>query len=40
MIPKEYFGYNRGKGGEYTPIPSPLLMDDIIASETSVTNQS
>ena len=33
MIPKEYFGYNRGKGGEYTPIPSPLLMDDIIASE-------
>jgi hypothetical protein len=33
MIPKEYYGYNRGKGGEYTPIPSPLKMDDIIASE-------
>ena len=33
MIPKEYYGYNRGKGGEYTPIPSPLQMDDIIASE-------
>ena len=33
MIPKEYFGYNRGKGGEFTPIPSPLRMDDIIASE-------
>jgi hypothetical protein len=33
MIPKEYYGYNRGKGGQYTPIPSPLKMDDIIASE-------
>ena len=33
MIPKEYFGYNRGKGGEFTPIPSPIKMDDIIASE-------
>ena len=33
MIPKEYFGYNRGKGGEYTKIPSPVYMDDIIASE-------
>ena len=33
MIPKEYFGYNRGKGGEFTKIPSPLRMDDIIASE-------
>ena len=33
MIPKEYYGYNRGKGGEYTPIPSPIKMDDIIASE-------
>ena len=33
MIPKEYYGYNRGKGGKYTPIPSPLQMDDIIASE-------
>ena len=33
MIPKEYFGYNRGKGGEFTKIPSPVYMDDIIASE-------
>ena len=33
MIPKEYYGYNRGKGGEFTPIPSPIKMDDIIASE-------
>jgi len=33
MIPKEYFGYNRGKGGQYTKIPSPVYMDDIIASE-------
>ena len=33
MIPKEYYGYNRGKGGEYTPIPSPIKFDDIIASE-------
>jgi len=33
MIPKEYYGYNRSKGGEFTPIPYPLKMDDIIASE-------
>ena len=33
MIPKEYFGYNRGKGGEFTKIPGPVYMDDIIASE-------
>ncbi len=33
MIPKEYYGYNRGKGGEFTKIPSPVYMDDIIASE-------
>ena len=33
MIPKEYYGYNRGKGGEFTPIPSPIKMNDIIASE-------
>ena len=33
MIPKEYYGYNRGKGGQYTKIPSPVYMDDIIASE-------
>jgi len=36
MIPKEYYGYNRGKGGEYTPIPSPLRMDDIVASERPI----
>jgi len=36
MIPKEYYGYNRGKGGEFTPIPSPLRMDDIIASERPI----
>ena len=33
MVPKEYFGYNRGKGGQYTKIPSPVYMDDISASE-------
>ena len=33
MIPKEYYGYNRGKGGEFTKIPGPVYMDDIIASE-------
>ena len=33
MIPKEYYGYNRGKGGQYTPIPSPVKFDDILASE-------
>ena len=27
MIPKEYYGYNRGKGGEFTPIPSPVKFD-------------
>ncbi len=32
MIPKEYYGYNR-KGSEFSKIPSPLQMDDIIASE-------
>ncbi len=36
MIPKEYFGYNRGKGGQYTKIPSPVYMDDIIASERPI----
>ena len=36
MIPKEYYGYNRGKGGEYTPIPSPVKWDDIIASERPI----
>ncbi len=36
MIPKEYYGYNRGKGGEYNPIPNPLRMDDIIASEKPI----
>jgi len=33
MIPKEYHGYNRGTGGEYTKIPSPVHWDDIGASE-------
>ena len=33
MVPKEYYGYNRGKGGEFTKIPGPVYMDDIIASE-------
>ena len=36
MIPKEYYGYNRGKGGEFTPIPSPLRMEDIVASERPI----
>jgi hypothetical protein len=36
MIPKEYRGYNRGKGGEFTKIPHPLRMDDIIASERPI----
>jgi hypothetical protein len=36
MIPKQYYGYNRGKGGEYNPIPYPLRMDDIIASEKPI----
>jgi len=36
MIPKEYYGYNRGKSGEFTPIPSPLRMDDIVASERPI----
>ena len=31
MIPKEYYGYNRGKGGEYTKIPSPVYWDDLKA---------
>ena len=33
MIPKEYHGYNRSKGGEFTKIPSPVHWDDIGASE-------
>ena len=36
MIPKTYRGYNRGKGGEFTKIPYPLRMDDIIASERPI----
>ena len=36
MIPKEYYGYNRGKGGEFTKIPGPVYMDDIIASERPI----
>ena len=36
MIPKQYRGYNRGPGGEYTKIPSPVHMDDIIASERPI----
>ena len=36
MIPKEYYGYNRGKGGEFTPIPSPVKFDDILASERPI----
>ena len=36
MIPKQYRGYNLGKGGEYTKIPSPLHMDDIVASEKPI----
>ena len=32
MVPKEYYGYNR-KGSEFSKIPSPVYMDDIIASE-------
>ena len=33
MIPKEYYGYNRSRSGDYSPIPSPVYMDDIGASE-------
>jgi len=36
MIPKEFRGYNRGPGGEFTKIPSPVHMDDIIASEKPI----
>ena len=36
MIPKEFRGYNRGPGGEFTKIPSPVHMDDIIASEQPI----
>ena len=42
MIPKEYRGYNRRLGwkgeptGEFTKIPSPVHMDDIIASEKPI----
>ena len=32
MVPKEFYGYNR-KGSEFSKIPSPVHMDDIIASE-------
>ena len=32
MVPKEYYGYNR-QGSEFSKIPSPVHMDDIIASE-------
>ena len=33
MIPKEYYGYNRGKGGEFTKIPYPVKFDDITAAD-------
>jgi hypothetical protein len=36
MIPKEYYGYNRGPSGEIQKIPNPINMDDIIASERAV----
>ena len=36
MIPKEFRGYNRGKGGEFTKIPHPVHMDDIVASERPI----
>jgi hypothetical protein len=36
MIPKQYRGYNLGKGGEYTKIPSPVRMEDIVASEQPI----
>ena len=35
MIPKEFYGYNR-KGSEFSKIPHPLRMDDIIASEQPI----
>ena len=35
MIPKEFYGYNR-KGSEFSKIPYPLRMDDIIASERRI----
>ena len=35
MIPKEFYGYNR-KGSEFSKIPHPLRMDDIIASERPI----
>ena len=37
MVPKEYYGYNRNrKTGEFTPIPSPVKFDDILASERPI----
>ena len=33
MIPKDYFGYYRGKGDQYSKIPNPVFWDDIVASE-------
>jgi hypothetical protein len=33
MIPKEYYGYNRSRTGEYTPIPGPVYWDDIKAAD-------
>ena len=35
MVPKEYYGYNR-KGSEFSKIPYPLRMDDIVASEKPI----
>ena len=35
MIPKEFYGYNR-KGSEFSKIPYPLRMDDIVASEKPI----
>ncbi len=40
MIPKEYYGYNRGKGGQYTKIPSPVHLDDIGPSERPLDTSS
>ena len=35
MVPKEYYGYNR-KGSEFSKIPHPVHMDDIVASERPI----
>ena len=35
MVPKEFYGYNR-KGSEFSKIPYPLRMDDIVASERPI----